>query len=236
MSLETIRKILRDRDVTVLASAPLSQEEKKQVENADALICVNGSISSIPSSRIPDLWILNSREYDSPIYLNPQRWTETRKHLHETMMQQGAGRKVRHILFLLKNDSPSQTIARLKSSGVKWRAHTTLHAGQKTDLVRSAGVHKFDTAFNTSAGLTAICVALKCNPSSVTVCGFSVEGSRSNDYAYISSVPPLTRLHIAQDKEALSELTAQWGSKLTFLSPLFPVPDLSGLEPTISDH
>lgn len=194
--------MLRGKDVTVLASAPLSEHERIVVENAEVLICVNGSIGQC--SRVPDVWVLNSREYDSPIYTNPIRWSDERKRLHEIMMQQGLNRRVRHILFLLKNESPSQTITRLRDNGVTWRGQTVLHAGQKTDLVRSVGVHKFDTAFNTSAGFTAIALALSGKPKHVNVCGFSLA---SDGYSYLPSVAPDTRLHIAQDTEALQDIT-----------------------------
>ena len=200
MSLTTIKRILRAHDVTVVGSAPLSNHEIKKIESSDRLICINGSISS--TTRVPDIWVLNSRHYDDELYTDPNRWPEERKRLHEEMLKQSIGRKARHVLFVLKSYTPNQTIQRLKDQGTSWRGQTVLSPGHKTDLVRSLGVNKFSTAFNISAGLLGACISLYSKAKSVTMCGFSF----NNNYQYLSSVPSDTRKHIPQDKEALADL------------------------------
>lgn len=191
--------MLGARDVVVLGSAPLSPHELVIIQNADKLICVNGSISS--TARIPDVWVLNSRHYDDIVYTNPKRWPEERKQLHEAMMAQAANKRARHILFLLKSYTPNQTIARLRQQNTRWRGQTVFSADQKTALVQRAGVHKFPTAFNISAGLFGACLALRCKAASVTLCGFSF----TDGHAYL---PDATqhRFHIAQDQEAIADL------------------------------
>ena len=210
MALTTVKSILKDHSVVVLGSAPLSEEAKAFLVSSDScsMVCVNGAISS--TSRPVDLWVLNSREYDQAIYLNPKLWTDERKRLHEIMMGQATGRAVRHILFMLKNDRPDQTISRLQTAGVKWRAYTTLNMGQKTDLVRKAGVHKFATAFNTSAGLAAAALALAFKADKVTLTGFSFQ----DGYQYLPDAPQGHRLHIEQDKEALEDLLLKHDNRL----------------------
>ena len=212
MALSTIKRILRAGHVTVLGSAPLSQYELDCIASADRLICVNGSISSV--NRIPDIWVLNSHHYDGPLWKDPNRWPDERRHLHDKMMQQSSGRSARHICFLLKDNSPDQTIARLQANNVTWRAHTALNPGQKMNIAVRAGVRKFATALNTSAGLFGLCLALACKSRSVTLCGFSY----TNDYAYLTTVPPDTRKHITQDQEAISDLTARCGHKFSILT------------------
>ena len=214
MAFSTIMRILRANHVTVVGSAPLSAEEHLHIEHAGKLVCVNGSISS--TSRIPDVWVLNSHHYDSARYMDPLAWSEERKALHEAMMQQSRGRSVRHVLFLLKDDSPEQTILRLREQGVTWRAYTALNPGQKLDVVTRAGVKTFSTALNISAGLFGLCLALNSGAAHVNLVGFSF----GNDYAYLSSVPPDTRKHISQDQVALSDLAANHGSRFSLTASL----------------
>lgn len=205
MALATIQRILRANDVIVVGSAPLQPEVKALAEDPTfKLICVNGSISNV--NRVPDVWVLNSRNYSDPVYTNTELWPEDRRKLHDIMMQQAYGKSARHILFFLKNDTPADTIQRLQDSGCTWRAHSTLHAGMRTDLIRKAGVHRFSTAFNVSAGLTGACIALAYKAKSVTLVGFSLDNP---NYSYLTTTPPDTRKHLPQDTEALSELQAK---------------------------
>lgn len=213
MAFSTIRSIIRANHVTVVGSAPLTASAQLAIQDPDTkIICVNGSISSV--QRIPDIWFLNSRQYDEYIYTNPDIWPPWRQELHERMMQQATNRTIRHILFLLKNDHPNQTIDKLRSLNVKWRAHSVINSGVRTDFTRRAGVHKFSTAFNISAGLFGLALSLALNAKHVTLCGFSF----SNDYAYLPETPSnAARLHIAQDQEALPELQAKNGDRFTIL-------------------
>ncbi len=213
MAFTTVKRILRANRVTVVGSAPLSPVAAQHLQStSNKIVCVNGSISSI--ERTPDLWLLNSRQYDDFIYLNPAVWPPWRQALHDRMMEQGTGRNVRHILFLLKNDHPNQTIDRLKALDVKWRAYSTVHGGIRTDLTRKAGVQKFSTAFNISAGLFGAALALALGASHVTLIGFSF----SNDYAYLTETPThAARLHIEQDQEALAEIQNKNGDRLTII-------------------
>ena len=208
MALTTVRDILKNHETVVLGSAPLSEEAGNVLasSNFTRLICVNGSIGI--TERIPDIFVLNSREYDDPIYLNPTRWTAERKQLHEIMMAQAVGKSTRHIVFLLKNDRPDQTIARLHASNTKWRAYTTLNTGQKTDLVRKAGVYRYTTAFNISAGLFGACLALANKAQHVTLIGFSFKDGHS----YLPNAVN-NRFHLEQDQEAIQDLARVHNSR-----------------------
>ena len=212
MALATIKRILRASHVTVIGSASLSQREHELIRLSDRLICVNGSISSI--ERVPDVWVLNSREYDTKPYVT---FSDERKRLHEAMMVQSINKASRHILYLLKNGRPDQTIARLKQNGVKWWGQTILSTREKTNLVCKAGVKRFSTAFNTSAGLFGLCLALTSDAAHVNLCGFGFD----NDYAYLSEVPPDTRKHIPQDLEALSDLIAIHPHRFSLTAGIF---------------
>lgn len=201
MAYTTVRSILKDRSTTVVGSAPLSEEAVTTIASSDCIIAVNGGVGSV--TRPVDIWLVNCREYDDRLYTNPQRWPEERKRLHEAMLAQGANRRFRHIAFIVKGISPAQTIVKLKAHGVSWRGSTAISVNDKVHLTRRAGVKSFTTAFNISAGLFGAVLALTHGARDVTLCGFSFH----QRYAYLQDVPPDTRKHIAQDQEALPQLT-----------------------------
>lgn len=199
--LTSIKRTLRDRHVVVVGSAPLSDAERDLVSKAEKVVCVNGSVSS--TSRVPDVWVCNSREYDDDLYTDPVRWPESRKQLHDEMLRQSAGRHIHQVVFLKKSLTSTQTIQKLHAQGTLWADAIELNPSQKSDIAVAAGVERFQVAFNISAGLWAACLALTCLPASVTLVGFSF----TQDYAYRSSSG--IRHHIEQDQEALPQIHAQ---------------------------
>lgn len=201
MAFVTVRKIIRNRSVTVVGSAPLTPQDQDSIAQADIVIAVNGAISSVVG-RSPDIWALNTRDYDDDIYTDPSRWPQERKDLHELMLRQGQNRQVRHLLCYMKGNSSQQTLSKLKALGVQWRAQTDMWAGERAMLIRDAGIKPYSLAANLSAGLATAIIALKCRAKEVRLVGFSF----GNAYSYIDSVPIDTRKHISQDRDALSQL------------------------------
>lgn len=211
MAIQTLRKILNDKHVVVIGSAPLTAEGHEAINKAEVIICVNGSISSI--AKTPDIWVLNSRDYNDSLYTDPKRWDDARKQLHEAMMLQTVGKTTRHLVLVKKSRTTEQTLRRLHEVRTKWRGTTEIEPNHKISIAMKAGVKKFSIAFNISAGLLAACLALTNKAKSVTLCGFSFK----QEYAYLTDTPPDTRKHIEQDQEAIQDILDKHLDRLTII-------------------
>ena len=200
MALETVRNIVKSKSVVVVGSAPLSQLDHQHITEAQVIVCVNGAIGSITHN--PDIWVVNSREYDDDLWNDPTRWTPERKLLHAAMLHQAANKHIRHVVFIKKAPTSIQTIEKLKAQHTSWRAQTEIKHALKVQIGLKAGIRNPGTAFNVSAGLWSTCLILGMKPSQVRLVGFSFH----NNYSYLADAPPDTRKHIAQDQEALAQI------------------------------
>lgn len=194
MAWRTVRRLLRGASVLVVGSAPPGPEDR-EARPGVRIVAVNGGLGRVTA--VPTVWVLNSRRYDDWQWLDPSRWPPERRRLHDLMLAQGRGRRVRHLLLLMKSDSTDQTIARLRAQRTTWRGRTDVWSGTKADLLVRAGITDYAVAFNVSAGVSAAGLALLAGATEVALTGFSF----SPGYTYTPEAVP--RQHVQEDCRAL---------------------------------
>ena|SRR3990167_3463499 len=198
VDLTPLQYLISGKRTVVLGSAQSAQDDLRDAQKApsDCLICVNGSVSAVPKDIPIDILLVNSRVTDG--------WNLPSKQLHDSMMLQLAGRHIKHIIFLMKNKSPQATIERLTGMGTSWDSYQSICSIPRIELCQSVGVVRWRQAFDTSAGIFAVCLAVACSGKPVVLCGISFQ----DGYCYFSPETILTntRKHLNPDKYALRAL------------------------------
>lgn len=217
-TIDCVREVISDRKTLVIGSAPSARYDIECQEEV-CRICVNGAISAAKSkvgrNAIPvDIWALNSREYDKHPFTGRTPWSPKQVALHEAMMSQGHDIHVKHLLLLLRNKRPDQTIDRLKKAGVSWDTISAVHARQRIEINQEAGIQDFHLAYSLSAGLCMACIALLGGGNPVLLGGFSFDPG----YCYVESVPDNSRKHVLADQTALKELFHHYSSRLVVMN------------------
>jgi hypothetical protein len=189
------------RRTTVLGSAPLLEDAR--IDAGDALITVNGSLSSAPDL-VPDVHVLNARKKPHVT------WTRHRKELNAAMTAQSRGRHVGVLaLLMIEDDAEGPTLERLRAQGTTWAEVVTVVRSTRDAVVYAAGAldKEIDRHLGISAGLFGVCLALYAGAPRVRLEGFSFDAG----YAYLppEAVPVNARGHLRADKVAIGKLTTR---------------------------
>lgn len=200
---EALRRCVDGRSCVVVGSAPLSSTYA-DIQPYETTIAVNGGISSLPS--IADVWVVNSKAQDKPgALIRP---------LHKTMLQQGAHRRVGHVLFLRgpKVASESDTLTTLRHLRCSLGTWSVLDKPTKR-WIEGELCGRLDDKKPCSSGILAVACALYAGAASVRLVGFSF----TPGYHYLPKEKPQSwwRDHVAADRRALATLHHRFGSRLS---------------------
>lgn len=205
--MEDLRALVGGCRCLVVGSAPLARP--LVIGTDEVVVAVNGGISSVREARI-GVWLVNARRRPYAC------WTAERITLNALMVQQGAGRHVGAIAWVLTDDEEGASAVmaeRLRVQGTTYdqavvitrtdRARIEVKAGARTPAMRKHAL---------SAGLFAVAVCLWAGAERVRAVGVSWRAG----YAYLPGVelPPATRGHVEGDRLALAALEARHGRRL----------------------
>jgi hypothetical protein len=201
---ERLRPIVEHRACVVVGSAPIAAATA-DTRPDECVIAVNGAVSSLSVS--PEVWVLNSKQQDRP-------GDPALKPLHRTMMTQGAGRHVGHLLLLRgpKVASEVGTLAALQALDVVFQSWSVLDKVTKR-WFEGEVCHRVSEMRPCSSGVLAVAMALWCGAVHVRMVGFSFHPG----YHYLPKVAPQYwwRDHVEADRRALKALTARYGHRLS---------------------
>lgn len=205
--LEAVVARLAGRPVVVLGSADLV--DPLELEPGEALITVNGSLSSAPTLE-PDVHLINAR-------LGPHvTWNHARRALNAAMVRQSAGRHVGVLAFLpVQENAEHAQAAALAAQGTTWGQAVTIVKSTKVLLChRTGALHRDDDRhLGVSAGMLGVILAIWAGAPRVRLEGFSWDAG----YAYLAPelVPVNSRGHIRGDRAALENLTRRYPGRLS---------------------
>lgn len=194
------------RRCVVVGSAPLSTKTAA-VEADEYIICVNGAISSVAGTA--DLWIVNSKAQDNPT------WHREIRALHRTMLEQGAGRSVRHVAMLRgpKRATEDATLAQLDQMQCRYETWSVIDKPIKRAFEEDVCGRKGESD-PCSAGVFATALALWAGAVGVRMVGFSF----TPGYHYLKNSGRLiarVRGHVEADTRALRRLATRYGTRLS---------------------
>ena len=213
MVTEAFAALVADRPVVVVGAAPIEALVRRTTVD-EAIVVVNGGIASLEPDIEVDVWVLNARSArDATI-------AGEKKHLHRLMLEQGAGRRVRLLVLLTKDDhAAAHTRQALTQQGTTWDAVVDVNQDTRREIEAGAGARTPDlTKHALSAGMFAAAACFWAGAETVRLEGFSWRGG----YAYLPGTA-ISRGHEHGDKRALALLGDRYGARLVHALHLPPL-------------
>jgi hypothetical protein len=206
--LEALRPVLDGRPCVIVGSAPL-KTAKAETRDGECVVAINGAASSVEKA---DLWALNSKLQDAEGKDWPMR------PLHRTMLMQGKGRSVGHVVLLRgpKYATEDATLGWLDRAGCAWASWSVIDKPTKLWFEQKHCGRKGEGE-PCSAGIFIAALAFWLGAASVRLLGFSFRPG----YHYMKGATH--RGHVEADKRALKILRRQLGDRLDLSS----VPELA---------
>lgn len=201
---ERVRPLLEGRACVVIGSAPI-QTRRAEVAEDELIVAVNGGIGSAPG--VIDLFIVGSKAWDKPMQRDARP-------LHKQMIEQAAGRTVRHALLLRGPSEATEghTLAVLRTLRCTVDSWSVLDKPTKLQMERD-WCGRVSEKEPCSSGILAVAIALFCG-ASVRMVGFSFKPG----YHYLrdrKNPPTWWRNHVDADRRAIGRLRAFYGAKLS---------------------